>query len=181
MVRYWSAADGVVAAVVRNTSYNYHKAVKDIFRNDLNVRKAKLAEMANESDVRALWDELKRLNRGVKCTTYTLDGHSTHAHIVEHLATKYRALFSSQTTTVAKLNDIRLVIQDKVTCEGNAFVVTVTEVCEMTSELKINKSDGAVPPRSAILIGCMVIRNHPKSSPQLAHQATKEKMKRDQL
>ena len=89
-----------------------------------------------------LWDELKRLNRGVKCTTNTLDGHSTNADIVEHLATKYRALFSSQTTTEAKLNDIRHVIQDKVTCEGNAFVVTVTEVCEMTSKLKINKSDG---------------------------------------
>ena len=27
-------------------------------------------------------------------------------------------------------------------CEGNAFVVTVTEVCGMTSKLKINKSDG---------------------------------------
>ena len=48
----------------------------------------------------------------------------------------------SQTTTEAKLNDIRHVIQDKVDCEGNAFVVTVTEVCEMTSKLKINKSDG---------------------------------------
>ena len=128
--------------IMRNTRYKYHKAVKDIKRNDLNVRKAKLAEMANESDGRALWDELKRLNRGVKCTTNTLDGHSTNADIVEHLATKYRALFSSQTTTEAKLNDIRHVIQDKVTCEGNAFVVTVTEVCEMTSKLKINKSDG---------------------------------------
>ena len=61
---------------------------------------------------------------------------------MEHLATKYRALFSSQTTTEARLNDIRHVIQDKVTCEGNAFVVTVTEVCGMTSKLKINKSDG---------------------------------------
>ena len=98
--------------------------------------------MANESDGRALWDELKRLNRGVKCTTNTLDGHSTNADIIEHLATKYRASFSSQTTTEAKLNDIRHVIQDKVTCEGNAFVLTVTEVCEMTSKLKINKSDG---------------------------------------
>ena len=77
---------GVVAAVMRNTRYKYHKAVKDIKRNDLNVRKAKLAEMANESDGRALWDELKRLNRGVKCTTNTLDGHSTNADIVEHLA-----------------------------------------------------------------------------------------------
>ena len=133
---------GVVATVMRNTRYKYHKAVKDIKRNDLNVRKAKLAEMANESYGRALWDELKRLKRGVKCTTNTLDGHSTNADIVEHLVTKYRALFSSQTTTEAKLNDIRHVMQDKVTCEGNDFVVTVTEVCEMTSKLKINKSDG---------------------------------------
>ena len=54
---------GVVATVMRNTRYKYHKAVKDIKRNDLNVRKAKLAEMANESYGRALWDELKRLNR----------------------------------------------------------------------------------------------------------------------
>ena len=127
---------------MRNTRYKYHKAVKDIKKNDLNVRKAKLAEKANESDGRSLWDELKRLNRGVKCATSTLDGHSTNADIVEHLATKYRALFSSQTTTEARLNDIRHVIQDKVTCEGNAFVVTVTEVCGMTSKLKINKSDG---------------------------------------
>ena len=73
----------------------------------------------------------------MKCATSTLDGHST----VEHLATNYRALFSSQTTREARLNDIRHIIQDKVTCEGNAFVVTVTEVCEMTSKLKI-KSDG---------------------------------------
>ena len=85
---------------------------------------------------------LKRLNRGVKCATSTLDGHSTNVDIVEHLAIKYRALFSSQTTTEARLNDIRHVIQDKVTCEGNAFVMTVTEVCGMTSKLKINKSDG---------------------------------------
>ena len=133
---------GVVATVMRNTRYKYHKAVKDIKKNDLNVRKAKLAEKANESDGRSLWDELKRLNRGVKCATSTLDGHSTNADIVEHLATKYRALFSSQTTTEARLNDIRHVMQDKVTCEGNTFVVTVTEVCGMTSKLKINKSDG---------------------------------------
>ena len=95
---------GVVAAAMRNARYKYQKAVKDIKRNDLNVRKAKLAEMANESDGRALWDELKWLNRGVKCTTNTLDGHNTNADIVEHLATKYRDLFSSQTTTEAKLN-----------------------------------------------------------------------------
>ena len=48
---------------------------------------------------RALWDELKRLNRGMKCATSTLDGHSINADAVEHLATKYCALFSSQTTT----------------------------------------------------------------------------------
>ena len=35
---------GIVAAVMRNTRYKYHKAVKDIKRNDLNVRKAKLAK-----------------------------------------------------------------------------------------------------------------------------------------
>ena len=29
-----------------------------------------------------------------------------------------------------------------------------------------------------MLIGCMGIRNHPKSSPQLAHQATKEKLEK---
>ena len=69
---------GVVATVMRNTRYTYHKAVKDIKKNDLNVRKAKLAEKANESDGRSLWDELKRLNRGVKCATSTLDGHSTN-------------------------------------------------------------------------------------------------------
>ena len=68
---------GVVVAVMRNTRYKYHKAVKDIKKNDLNIRKAKLAEKANESDGRALWGELKRLNRGVKCATITLDGHST--------------------------------------------------------------------------------------------------------
>ena len=51
-------------------------------------------------------------------------------------------MFSSQTTTEARLNDIRRVIQNKVTCEGNAFIVTVTEVCEMTSKLKIEKSGG---------------------------------------
>ena len=39
------------------------------------------------------------------------------------------------------------------------------------------RQKGAVPPRSAILTECMGIRNHPKSSPQLAHQATKGKMK----
>ena len=54
---------GVVAAVMRNTRYTYHKAVKGIKRNDLNVRKAKLAEMANESDVRVLWDELKTVKQ----------------------------------------------------------------------------------------------------------------------
>ena len=157
---------GVVTTVMRNTRYKYHKAVKDIKKNDLNVRKAKLAEKANESDGRSLWDELKRLNRGVKCATSTLDGHSTNADIVEHLATKYRALFSSQTTTEARLNDIRHVIQDKVTCEGNAFVVTVTEVCGMTSKLKNNKSDGLTgsssehfvyaPHRFAVLFTMMI-------------------------
>ena len=48
-------------------------------------------------------------------------------------------------------------------------------------KLAAPRQKGAVPPRSAILIGCMGIRNHPKSSPQLAHQARKEKTKRDQL
>ena len=72
----------------------------------------------------------------MKCASIKLDGHSTNADIVEYLATKHRALFSSQTTTDARLNDIRHVIQDKVTCEGNAFVVTVNEVCGMTSKIE---------------------------------------------
>ena len=126
---------GVVAAVMRNTRYKYYKAVKDIKRNYLNVRKAKLADMANASDGRALWDALKRLNRGVKCTTNTLDGHSTNADIVN-------TVICFRLKLQQRRNDIRHVIQDKLTCEGNAFVVTVTEVCEMTSKLNINKSDG---------------------------------------
>ena len=63
---------------MRSTKYKYHKAVKDIKRNDLNVRKVKLVKMANESDGRALWDELKRLNSDLEAVCIDLNiNHNT--------------------------------------------------------------------------------------------------------
>ena len=82
------------------------------------------------------------LNRGAKCAISSLDGLSANTEIVEHLATKYRALFTSQRTSEADLKSIERVIQDKFTSEGNSFVVAVSEVNEMISKLNKHKSDG---------------------------------------
>ena len=79
------------------------------------------------------------MTRGVKCTIKILDGMNTDKDIVEHLSVKYRKLFSSQKSSHCDIDDA---IQDKVTYEGNAFVVTVTEVDQILSKLNRQKSDG---------------------------------------
>ena len=75
---------------MRNTRMKYHQAGKDIKRNVINLRKERLAEKARCTFGKALWAELKRLNRSVRCPIHTIDGQRTNTDIVEHLATKYR-------------------------------------------------------------------------------------------
>ena len=57
-----SAGWTVVRDRPRNTAKNNNLLSAILERIDMMIRQA-----YNESDGRALWDELKRLNRGVKC------------------------------------------------------------------------------------------------------------------
>ena len=112
-------------------------------QNASRQRRIKLAESINTNKTRDLWTELKKMNNINSKTVNSLDGHDDEKDIAEHLAGKYRAIFSSARTDDAVLDKLKQTIDDRVLSEHHhSYTITVENVINAIRNLNTDKSDG---------------------------------------
>ena len=84
---------GALSMILRNTRARYDRAVRDLKRNQAELRKSKLADRAASADNKEFWAEVKKLNRSKSTMPTQVDGRNNDVDIDQHLADKYRNLF----------------------------------------------------------------------------------------
>ena len=108
-----------------------------------------------------------------------------HLHLLPHL--EMTNSFAIRVDTTRGTTDTGYKPSIGVERGAKGLLPTVEEILgsqrTAVTHLKLDSSQpvGTVPPPSAILIGCMGIRDYPKSRLKLLHQSTKKIIKRDQF
>ena len=80
---------------MRNTRARYHRVVRDLKRNQAELRKSKLTDRATSADNKEFWAEVKKLNRSKSTIPTQVGGRNNDVNIAQHLADKYRILYNS--------------------------------------------------------------------------------------
>ena len=134
---------GSPSMIMRNTRVRYQRAVRDLKRNQAELRKTKLDDRAASADNKEFWAEVRKLNRPKPTMPTQVDGRNNDVDIAQHLADKYRNLFDS----VKSDDDIMTKIQDDinacVTDEAFSDVTyTVNDIIAAVGNLNSQKYDG---------------------------------------
>ena len=65
---------GSLSMIMRNTRARYHRAVRDLKRNQAELRKSKLADRAASDYSKEFWAEVRKLNRPKSTMPTQVDG-----------------------------------------------------------------------------------------------------------
>ena len=134
--------DGVVAQIMRATRARYHKAVKDVKRQEDDLRRQRLAEAISNNSQRHLWRETKRMTPRSNIMSSVIDGEVNSDDIAEVFAKKYEALYQSVPTDQNEINKIMDELQSRILCESSISECRLN-VCDIDGAIKkLNKGKG---------------------------------------
>ena len=150
---------GTIAGIMRCTRAAYHRAIKKVKANELDIRKEKLAECIADNQSRDFWKEIHKIGHVGKNSTVAVDGISDSALVANMFADKYQNLYNSVPFDSAEMNQIVASVNNNISknCnqDDNNALFSREEISKAISNLKSNKSDGS----------CDLSTNHLKCAP----------------
>lgn len=168
--------EGVLANIMRRTRALYHKAVKDARKNDLSLRRCRMAEAICSNNNRDLWDETKKITPTRNLISNNVDGMSNSEDISQVFANKFGQLYQSVPTDNVEINRINDELKYKIMNENsvNECNLTCNDIDLAIRKLNKNKNDGNLGFYSdhlilstsyfktsvAMLINCMFIHGY---------------------
>ncbi len=137
-----SPKEGTIAEEMREARHRYHYAIRDVKRNEKNIRKAKMIECIALDRTRDLWKEYGKVN-GKKRKLYLHIDNTQSKDINRMFANKYNKLLNSNTSDKRILEElIQSVKHDLEGYNGYDHVINVEQVFNAIHKLKKEKSDG---------------------------------------
>ena len=134
---------GALAMVMRHTRCQYHRAVREIKRNQLLLKRVKLGECASSGSSRELWAEINKLNGAKMAAPDSIEGHMDELEVANLFAEKYRQLFNSNPSDPDDVRGIRDKIETLLHEEhGVDYEMNVQDLNKALRLLNSQKSDG---------------------------------------
>ena len=138
---------GQVYATMCHTRRQYHYAIRRVRSAENAIIKEKVAEtLQGGRPPTAFWREINKLKPCTTATPDSIDGIYEPMDIADHLASKYKSLYTSVPTNEEELRELRMYLRDMCKhyqhghdCE---CVFTEKDFARAKSNLKYNKSDG---------------------------------------
>ena len=134
---------GALATVMRHTRAKYHRAVKELKRNQEQLRHMRLAESLHDNGRREFWTELKKMSKGNRSVVNQLDGYTSDKNIADHLANKYQQLFSSTPTSHQEYTALQYEIFSRMAVQDSHYSIDFCDVIKAIKCLKHDKNDGS--------------------------------------
>ena len=136
--------DGIVAQIMRSTRARYHLAVKEIKRNENELRRARMGEAVSLNRTHNLWDEAKRMMPSGQTVSNEIEGATNPESIAEVFANKFEALYQSVPTDVNELESIKTRIKGLLINENSLddCNINVNDIQKAIKMLNKQKSDG---------------------------------------
>ena len=128
---------------MRHTRAKYHRAVKELKRNQEQLRHMRLAESLHDNGRREFWTELKKMSKGNRSVVNQLDGYTSDKNIADHLANKYQQLFSSTPTSHQEYTALQYEIFSRMAVQDNHYSIDFCDVIKAIKCLKHDKNDGS--------------------------------------
>ena len=134
---------GVLADIRRHTRSLYHKAIRDLSKQEHNLRLQRMATSVYESESRSLWSVVKKLRSNNSTSEASIDGSTASIDIADIFKCKYENLFNSNVSSDKEMDQIENDIMYKIkngNCESH--VISVQQVINGVNGLNKHKSDG---------------------------------------
>ena len=135
-------ATGVVTDTYKRCKRKYHAAIKDLKRQQNELRNARMAESIARNNSRDLWKELNKMKPRCKVIPPQVDGNADNKSVCKLFAQKYETLLNSVPADEGKLAQIKSNLADRLSRIESSFIVTVDHIRDAVQKLKVNKSDG---------------------------------------
>ncbi len=87
-----SPKEGIIAGEMREVRHRYHDAIRDVKRNEKNIRKAKMAECIAQDRTKDLWKECGKVNGKKRKLPPHIDNNTQSKDINRVFANKYNKL-----------------------------------------------------------------------------------------
>ena len=137
------ALTGPVYDVMKHTRKAYHYAIRFCQRNEVAMRKQKLADCCR-SDQREFWNQIKRIHSAPNRTPTVVDDVTGADNIAQLFGRKYISLYHSVPSPPDELDALRQRIADEMNRHADeAFCVDTDDVARAIKRLKAGKGDGS--------------------------------------
>ncbi len=148
--------EGLVANIMRSTRARYHLAVRQLKKDENDLRRMKMGEAISGNKQRNLWDEVKRMVPCGKIVATQVDDASDPEAIANVFANKFEDLYQSVPTDADELNDISSMIKEHIVNEDSIVQCdfSVDDIDKAIKKLNRGKSDGDIGLYSDHIIMC---------------------------
>ena len=107
-------ATGVVTDTYKRCKRKYHAAIKDLKRQQNELRNARMAESIARNNSRDLWKELNKMKPRCKVIPPQVDGNADNKLVCKLFAQKYETLLNSVPADGGKMAQIKSKLADRV-------------------------------------------------------------------
>ena len=125
---------GVVSDIMRRTRADYHRAIRQVKRNEQAIINKRFAASLLHNSSRDFWSKAKRIRRNNVCFSNCVDSYSNPADIANTFAEKYQELYTSVAYKANDMEHLRNRVANmistvgfsdycKVSCEEVVFAV----------------------------------------------------------
>ena len=136
--------DGYFAEQRRITKARYHRAIRHIERNANKIRMEKMADAVLSNSSTDLWRGVEKIKPKIIMMSSTVDGSDDCESIASMFSDKYIMLFNSVPYDTEEMKRIESEVLSRVQRGSDSnYCITVQDVMNAVTHLKLGKSDGS--------------------------------------
>ena len=132
---------GVVYNVYKRVKRQYHNAVRELRREEDQLRKQRMLEQVASNQTRDLWSEMRKLSPSANHTTEIIDGVTDPKQISDVFAAKYETLLNSVPSSNLRLGQLCDTLHYQILQEKDV-IIDANDIIEACKRLKQDKHDG---------------------------------------
>ena len=133
---------GPCAEIMRLSRARYHRAVRQVKREEDKICMAKMADAISRDNTRDLFSEVRKMKGSSNYCASIIDGCADNDSIANMFGTKYDNLYNSVPYNEKEMNDIKCKIDNLVQKDNSNYYITVSDVVKSISHLKSGKASG---------------------------------------